>query len=55
MVLGVIITVVAGTVGYFNTVGVELLSFTLGMTWIQIFTHNVHLQARNVAPDAFPT
>lgn len=55
MVLGVIITVIAGAVGYFNTVGVELLSFILGMTWIQIFTHNVQLQARNVAPDAFPT
>lgn len=41
-------------VGYFNTVGLEVIAFALGITWLQMFTNAVHSEALHLAPDAYP-
>lgn len=55
----VLVTTLVGTlalaaVGYFNTVGLEVIAFALGITWLQMFTNAVHSDAVHLAPDAYP-
>ncbi|MCC6455966.1 MAG: hypothetical protein IT328_13520 [Caldilineaceae bacterium] len=50
----VLAALVAAAFGYFNTVGLELISFTLGMVWLQNFVRSVQTHASKLEPEAFP-
>jgi hypothetical protein len=54
LVTGILAALVAAAFGYFNTVGLELISFTLGMVWLQNFVHSVQTHASELEPEAFP-
>jgi hypothetical protein len=54
LVAGILAALVAAAFGYFNTVGLELISFTLGMVWLQNFVHSVQTHASELEPEAFP-
>lgn len=54
LVAGVLTTLVGAAFGYFNTVGLELISFTLGMIWLQFLARNVQESVTELEPDAYP-
>jgi hypothetical protein len=54
LVAGVLVSLGAAAFGYFNTVGLELISFTLGMVWLQFFVRSIQNQAAELEPAAFP-
>jgi uncharacterized membrane protein len=54
LVGAVIAALIAAALGYFNTVGLELILFTLGMVWLQFFVRNVQTHAIELEPDAYP-
>jgi hypothetical protein len=54
LVAVIMVAVVAGAFGYFNTVGIELISGVLGMTWLQFFVRNVGTRVAEVESEAFP-
>jgi len=47
-------TLVLAAIGYFNTVGLEIVAFALGLFWLNIFVQNTSNLAAALEPDAFP-
>lgn len=54
LVGGVLVSFAASIFGYFNTVGLELIAFALGMVWLQFFVRNIQTHASKLEPDAYP-
>lgn len=47
-------TLLLAGLGVFNTVGLEMIAFVLGMTWLALFASNTETKARELEPEAFP-
>lgn len=47
-------TLVSAALGRINTVGLELVAFALGMTWLSRFVGTTDNMARELEPEAFP-
>lgn len=48
-------TLLLAAIGYFNTVGLEMICFALGLMWLSSFVSSVSALAAEVEPEAFPT
>lgn len=55
LMAGILVTLAAAAFSYFNTTGLEVVSFTLGMAWLQFLVRSVETHAAKLEPDAFPT
>jgi hypothetical protein len=55
LMAAIIATLLLAAVGYFNTVGLELICFGLVITWLQLFMRTVEIQAHKLEPSAFPS
>jgi hypothetical protein len=47
-------TLFGAAVGYFNTVGLEVIAFSLGIMWLQALTRNVAGSAEQLEPAGYP-
>lgn len=51
---GLVATLVLAAVGYFNTVGLEIICFVLGLLWLNVFVRSTSTLAEELEPEAFP-
>lgn len=51
---GLAITLVLAALGQINTVGLEIMSFALGILWLQSFVVTAHNAARRLEPTSYP-
>lgn len=54
MVAALAFTLISAALGFINTVGLEIISFALGILWLQSLVVNVHGVARRLEPAAYP-
>lgn len=54
LVAGLAATLAMAAVGYFNTVGLEIICFVIGLTWLQSITSFVHSEAVRLDPARNP-
>jgi hypothetical protein len=47
-------TLVGAAMGYFNTVGLEVIAFSLGILWLQSLVRNVASTAQEIEPAGYP-
>jgi uncharacterized membrane protein YidH (DUF202 family) len=52
---GLAVTLVMAALGTINTVGLEMISFALGILWLQSFVVTVHNIAQRLEPESYPT
>ena len=48
-------TLISAALGRMNTVGLEIVAFALGMTWLALFVSNTDDMARQLEPESFPS
>lgn len=53
LVGGLVLTLVFAALGYFNTVGLEIVVFVLGLTWLSAFINQVSSLAQQDEPSSF--
>jgi len=54
LVAVLVATLLLAAFGYFNTVGLEIIAFALGLTWLSMFVRNTESTAAELEPSAFP-
>jgi len=54
IVAGLTFTLIMAAFGRVNTVGLEIIAFVLGMTWLSLFVNSTESLAVEMEPEAFP-
>lgn len=49
--VALVLTLIFAAIGYFNTVGLQVISFVIGITWLQEVVRYVALEAERIEPE----